>query len=286
MRFQTLFLVTLCLVGHGYAEKKDCNSRFNEEALINVNNIAKELNITPCIAGDVYDYINQDFKQIKGECSTSCANAAKEKFSKINQTTVDELLNICEGKCFIENMDTNEKKEDEDDSINLEKRAPKCDPIKNGKVEIVKKNYKFGYNKYKDSGKVKTALSQANGCGPKKAVFGIDNETMKKIPLLLDGTFEAACNSHDVCYSCKKGKSNCDKKFKSNMLTICNKKYPKSSHPVKYAGCATQATIFYGAVSVGGKNAYNAKPVNSSTSCAACGVTTVKNALVNTPFYR
>jgi len=169
----------------------------------------------------------------------------------------------------------------------FEKRASKpCDPISKGKVSLVKSKYKFGYNQYKDAGTKKTALSQVNGCGPKQAVFGISASTMKKIPLMLDGTFEAACNMHDICYACQKGKSTCDSRFLSGMKAICNKRYPSSSHAVMNAGCKLQADIFYGAVSVAGKSAYNGSSVNTSTSCAACGVTIIKNTLVKTPFYK
>jgi len=181
-------------------------------------------------------------------------------------------------------MKTVSKVKNESEFANLEKRAP-CDSISKANVAVVNSNYNFGYKQYQDKGSVKTALAYVNGCGPKQAVFGIDSETMKKIPFLLDGTFEPACNMHDICYACQKGKSTCDTRFKNGMNAICNKKFSTSSHPIKNAGCKVQAEVFYAAVAAAGKNAYNSKPVNTGSNCAACGVTVIKNTLVNTPFY-
>jgi len=174
----------------------------------------------------------------------------------------------------------------ESNLVNLAKRANVCIPKSQAKVVLVKSNYNFGYNQYKDSGKKKTALSHVNGCGPKKAVFGISDKTMKKIPLLLDGTFEPACNMHDICYVCKNGKATCDKRFKSGMYAICNKKWPTKTHIIKNKACKAQALIFYEAVNLGGKGAYNGRPVNPSANCASCGLPIIKNKLVKTPFYR
>jgi len=181
-------------------------------------------------------------------------------------------------------METTSNVKNKSEFANLEKRAA-CDPISKANVAVVNSNYNFGYKQYQDKGSVKTALAHVNGCGPKKAVFGIDANTMKKIPFLLDGTFEPACNMHDICYTCQKGKKTCDSRFKSGMNAICNKKFSTKSHPIKNAGCKVQAEIFHTAVAAGGKNAYKSKPVNTGSTCAACGVTVIKNTLVNTPFY-
>jgi len=194
------------------------------------------------------------------------------------------LFLFLNSNCYLKNVEVSNETESE--LVNFEKRGNVCDPISSAKVTVVSNNYNFGYKQYKDAGSKKTALSHVNGCGPKKSVFGIDANTIKKIPFLLDGTFEAACNMHDICYACQKGKSTCDTRFKNGMVAICNKKFPPKSHAVKNAGCKTQANIFYAAVAAGGKNAYNAHPVNTGAKCAACGVAVIKNTLVKTPFYK
>jgi len=91
---------------------------------------------------------------------------------------------------------------------------------------------------------------------------------------------------HDICYACQKGKSTCDTRLKNGIVAICNKKFPPKSQAVKNTGCKAQANIFYALVAAGGKNAYNAHPVNTSDKCAACGVPVIKNTLVKTPFYK
>jgi len=108
---------------------------------------------------------------------------------------------------------------------------------------------------------------------------------MKKIPLLLDGTFEPACNMHYICYVCQIGKSTCDTRFKNGMNEICDKVYPKKEHIIKNTGCKAQAKIFYKAVDLAGNNAYNNTPVDPRIKCAACGYSVIED-LVKKPFYR
>jgi len=182
-------------------------------------------------------------------------------------------------------METVSEVENESELINMEKRGDHCGQIKYANIVAVNSNYNFGFKQYQDQGKEKTAVSNVNGCGPKSSVFGINEKTLKKIPFLLDGTFTPACNMHDICYICKHGKSTCDKRFKDGMMSICSKKYPLKKHPINHAGCKTQAELFYAAVAAGGKNAYNSKPVNTSPNCASCGPATIRNILVQTPFY-
>jgi len=291
MRYQTLLAAALCMFG--FANANGCLAQYNDQEITEINEIADELNITPCAATDVYNYINNAYKFgiHKGlsdeECHDGCVNEATN-LNVLGESVVNDLVSICEKKCYVNNMEmeTTPVAEPESELINLVKRANPCDPIAKGKVALVKSNFKFGYNQYQDKGTKKTALSQVNGCGPKKAVFGISDKTMKKIPLLLDGTFEPACNMHDICYVCKKGKATCDKRFKSGMYNICNKKWPAKTHIIKNKACKAQALIFYEAVNLGGKGAYNGRPVNPSVNCAACGVAVIKNKLVKTPFYR
>lgn len=285
MRYQTILVAALYMFG--FTKSSDCNERFSQKELKTINSIANDLNVTPCIAGDVFDYMNKahqfSYRKIpsKEECNTGCKNEAK-RLNGLDENTIDELINICEGKCILDNMEITSNLQDESEFIKLDKRAP-CDPISKANVALVKKNHKFGYNQYQDKGTKKTALSHVNGCGPKSKVIGIDADTIKKIPFLLDGTFESACNMHDICYACQKGKSTCDTRFKNGMINICNKKYSKV---LDRTGCKIQAELFYKAVDLGGKKAYNSKPVNTGANCAACGVTVITKTLVKTPFYR
>jgi len=182
-------------------------------------------------------------------------------------------------------METVSEVENNSELINVEKRSNHCGKIKHANIVVVNSNYEFEYIQYQDQGIEKTAISSVNGCGPKEAVFGIDANTMKKIPFILDGTFTSACNMHDICYICKQGKSTCDKRFKDGMMSICGKKYPFKEHPLENTGCKCQAELFYAAVAAGGKNPYNSEPINSSPDCASCGVELIQEILVNTPFY-
>jgi len=99
MRYQTILAAALCMFG--FAQSSNCNGRFNQEALEAINDIANELDITPCLAGDVFDYVNQAHKfsyhkiLSKEECDTGCMNEAK-KLKGLNEDVLDKLLDICE----------------------------------------------------------------------------------------------------------------------------------------------------------------------------------------------
>jgi len=84
---------------------------------------------------------------------------------------------------------------------------------------MVESNYKNNVPRYKqDASSIRTALEEVNGCGPK--LFGKINIGEK-----YNGIFLPACNSHDVCYDCQKGKAFCDDMFLGNMLTLCYNRY-------------------------------------------------------------
>jgi len=285
MRFQNI--LTAALLIFGFTNAEDCNSRFSPEELNEINIISNEIDVSACIAGDVYDYMNKAHKfnilnnLTEEECHIGCLNAAMN-LNGIDEVTSAALVNICDGKCILENIP---EPHAEPEGVNIEKRET-CDPISQANVSVSDDDYRNGYKQYEDKGTKKTALSHVNGCGPKQAVFGIDNNTLKKIPLLLDGTFEPACNMHDICYICQKGKSTCDTRFKNGMNDTCDRAFPSSSHFIKNAGCKVQAGLFYKAVNLAGDNAYNNTPVNPGSTCAACGVSVIKNTLVSTPFFK
>lgn len=182
----------------------------------------------------------------------------------------------------------------QDESENLMKRDSKpCDPVDQGKViKTSSTPYKNGIYRYtQEAGSVQTAISYINGCGPK------NNEAVSKIVgrLKYADEFLPACNSHDVCYSCHIiGRKDCDKAFKNNMRSICSTLYAvqsgdnfikKAKKAIQKADCNTNAELFADAVSLFGTKSYNQTPVNTSTECAACGVSVIKNTLYNTSFY-
>jgi len=100
MRYQTFFAAALCMFG--FANSSNCTGRFNKEALEKVNNIANEINVSPCVAGDVFDYMNKghkfSYRKIlsKKECQIGCKNEAKKLEKILNKRVVNELVNICE----------------------------------------------------------------------------------------------------------------------------------------------------------------------------------------------
>ena len=101
--------------------------------------------------------------------------------------------------------------------------------------------YKYSYPRYTlQPGSVITAIHNVDGCNDiidlAKKYGIIKLSTSKEL-------FTSACNSHDVCYDCLKGKSYCDKKFRENMNTLCRKKYTSGS--ATYKKCIHDADIFY-----------------------------------------
>ncbi len=177
---------------------------------------------------------------------------------------------------------------------NLNKRDNKpCDPISKGKVKKTSsKPYNYGFYRYtEEAGSAQTAISHINGCGPK------NSEAVSKIVgnLRFADEFLPACNSHDICYACHRiDRKACDNAFKNNMKSICStlfnaksgdKFITKAKKAVQKADCNANAELFADAVSLFGTKSYNDTPVNTSTSCAACGVDVIKNSLYNTPFY-
>lgn len=155
-------------------------------------------------------------------------------------------------------------------------------------VKITKTSkYQYGFSKYSvKSGSAMTAIHKINGCSGQEFInFGIKSKLLLSSSLTL---FTPACNSHDVCYGCQKGKSTCDTRFKNNMITLCGKKYTSGSKNYKH--CKTDASLFYDAVVLFGKDPYKNAATNYKyyrgdlTSCAFCGHSYVVDAFTN-PFY-
>jgi len=100
MRYQTILATALCMFG--FAKSSNCNGRFNQVALEKINNIANELDVSPCIAGDVFDYMNQGHKfsyrkiLTEKECRTGCMNEANKKLKGLDKSVIEELVTICE----------------------------------------------------------------------------------------------------------------------------------------------------------------------------------------------
>ncbi|OUM61110.1 hypothetical protein PIROE2DRAFT_62700 [Piromyces sp. E2] len=180
-------------------------------------------------------------------------------------------------------MLVNIKKEEDNEEQKMEKRE-QCPAPSNGIINLVESDYQYGVPRYQQaSNSVRTAIAEVNGCGPK--LFGKYN-----IGESYNGLFLPACNCHDVCYDCQKGKKNCDKIFLNNMKDLCDTKYPstkKLTDKILKADCVAKANIFYKAVDLFAKGSYErcGEELNSSTSCAFCGASVVKNVLVSKPFY-
>jgi len=290
MRYQNILAVALCMFSFVAAD--NCNDRFNPEEIREINDIVSEYNVSSCIAGNIFDYMKETQKFSNGdgltekECDTGCRNEAAAKLNGLDPSMADDFITICYNQCYLSNLKPNNDNEPEDKTNDFEKRGDTCDPISEANVAVVNQNVKYGFKQYKDKGKKKTALSHVNGCGPHKSVMGISNETLKNNSLLLTNTFLPACNMHDICYTCKKGKSICDTRFKDAMISICNMAFSGKANKSKNKSCKTQAEVFYQAVNIFGTKAYNGHPVNTDYNCAACGVKVIKNDLVKTPFYK
>jgi len=101
MRYQNILIAALCMFS--YANSASCNERFDHKALKKIDNIAKELDIAPCAAGSVYEFMNEGHKFSYNkmlsdeECHEGCVNEANKTLSSLNKDTIESLLPICEG---------------------------------------------------------------------------------------------------------------------------------------------------------------------------------------------
>lgn len=316
---KVLFFVTLSQGVFSNTIKIDICGKDYGEANKDIEGISKQLNITPCDAVNVYNYIvkgqkyfekslqiavDKEFSEKK--CKDKCNKANKKlinEFKKFDLNLIKvrskELLDFdfitnCISICHysalnaqILNMDipANDKKTK---LGNLAKREDKpCDPVSQGKISKTSTEpYNYGFYRYtQDSDSVKTAISVINGCGPK------NNEQISNIVGMLaySDEFEPACNSHDICVTCHQlERSGCDSTFKNNMKSICSLLYDaqsgdnfitKAKKAAKKLECNANAELFGNAVSLFGENAYQDTPVNTSPNCAACGVDVIKNTL-------
>jgi len=254
---------------------------------------------------DVFQY-SVDRKLSIKECKNECKKADKafkqfrtisetKKISKMLKLLGEEmnsgkLLNSCKSQCnilpeFLEDMEMKESQQGKNKKRNnfeFEKREEPCIDISKGKINLIESNYEYQCPMYQqDPSSAKTALAEANGCGP-KIVGDIGVGSFYK------GLFLPACNSHDVCYDCQKGKTFCDNQFKNNMYNMCDIKYDSTTEKRKNNSCKSAADIFYSAVNLYGQSSYNRsdKDFDASTSCAFCGTSVVKDILVYSPFYR
>ena len=101
------------------------------------------------------------------------------------------------------------------------------------------------------------AFAAPNGCSTPKSLKGAASKWNE--------LFKPACNKHDICYGpkSKKSRKSCDKTFRSNMNSICRKKYGSTSNPHSKTGdCIGTASIYYFFVRVGGKSHYKGKGSN------------------------
>ncbi|CAH3020341.1 unnamed protein product [Porites evermanni] len=81
------------------------------------------------------------------------------------------------------------------------------------------------------------------------------------LPFFYKKTFTPACVKHDVCYSCGQRfgwtQYQCDKRFKSDMYRLCEKKYGSKkgwfSWRTKYKRCKFFARLYYRTVRAFGR---------------------------------
>jgi len=124
-------------------------------------------------------------------------------------------------------IDENEEEEEEEEVselIGLVKRVTKyCGTMKNAKISVTDKNYKYGIKRYKDAGTVKTVLKEISGYGPKAKFLGID-----VTKLLARSNMQPTYNAHDICYGCHvRSRKNCDDLFLLNMEEFVLKYFQK-----------------------------------------------------------
>ncbi|ORX49645.1 hypothetical protein BCR36DRAFT_412628 [Piromyces finnis] len=317
MRFYNIALTLLSVCG--IANAAVCKSKYDDEVINNtIKDIAVELNISECQAGEIYDFIVEGNNYFENsltssgnnkinvnQCKWLCtlANSKIDYFMKLKnsediisiigeQINLKDLDEMCKNNCNnipevveIENSQENESPTSElVNTVSKEKRATAtCDAVSKGKINLIESNYQYNVPRYQQDPKsVKTAIVEVNGCGPKIT----DNFSIGQS---YTGLFLPACNSHDVCYDCQMGKSNCDKKFLANLKSLCNAKYDtkKIADKVLHTECVAKANIMYKAVDLfaGGSYKKCGKNFNSSTKCAFCGNSIVHNYLVNYSFY-
>lgn len=74
---------------------------------------------------------------------------------------------------------------------------------------------------------------------------------------LYENTLTPACANHDSCYATVGAdKNQCDSDFKSEMYSICARKYGGGFRPDKYYSCKAAADYMYTGVQVGGAPFY------------------------------
>jgi len=259
---RALFLLTVSQGVLSKAVKRDCSEDFGD-AVDDINDIATNLNITPCEAADVYNYIVKgenyfkqalDFEVDSNFSEENCVNKCNEanqrlngEFENIDQTRILEYsqellgydyLSSCTSNCHLRSLDAQvmeaagdipDTESSQSEQENLMKRDSKeCVDANKGKIKLTSsKPYKNGIYRYtQEPDSAQTAIAYINGCGPK------NSEAISKIvgKLKYADEFLPACNSHDICYSCHRiGRKDCDNAFKDNMRSICSTIYSASS---------------------------------------------------------
>jgi len=309
MKYLNIFLV--CLSVCGLAFSKECNLESKDEfSMKQIVEIASELDIDECEAADVHDFINRGYGIFEDvfqfsvdnragvkECEDLCEDAKKVFYTFYNDPENEnnimrlsalgnkmdgqKLFNECKSQCSVL-PEYLENPENEESQNNISKRDTTCLPISSSMIACTESNYKFNIPRYQQmDNSVPTAIEEVNGCGP-KILGGIN------LGAIYTGLFLPACNSHDVCYECQRGKDYCDTRFLINMYTMCNKKYDMLEESKKNESCKSKADIFKAAVVTFGDSSYErcGEEYNSSLGCAFCGNAIVRDRLATYSFYR
>lgn len=99
------------------------------------------------------------------------------------------------------------------------------------------------YANQPSSGFIGMAAAAPNGC----------SSPLKPSPYLK--IFRNDCNKHDVCYTSRKSRLQCDRDFRANMLATCKRLYPNIA-TANRRNCDREANAFYWGVRWFGKNHY------------------------------
>jgi len=282
----------------------------HEDEYVNaaVKKIASQFNVTECKAGQIYDFVvegNTYFENaFKYAVDNSLTVKQCKKRCKLANTKIEAFLNLSSNKNILkglgENININDlyekcqsdcnvlpemlfdiKKEEKEDQTKTKRDT--CPAPSSGIINLVEIVSPYGIPKYQQaSNSAETAITEVNGCGPK--IFG------KNIAESYQGLFLPACNCHDVCYDCQKGKEHCDDVFLTNLKYLCDAKIPDTKgfvNTILHAECYAKANIMYKAVDLFAQGSYDRceKELNYSTKCAFCGASVVQNVLVSKPFY-
>jgi len=233
------------------------------EAKLDVNDVSKQLKVSSCDAGNVYNYIvkgEEYFKDViefevdvnfsEQDCKRRCSEADKKlnnDFKIIDQDIIKEHSNLlleldfltsCEEICNLASLDAQVLRKEgiakkvldtakfkiESELEKKVKRDKPCDPVSQGIINRSPTSpYRYGFYRYKQ------------GTGSAQTAISVVNgcgpknnafvsQIVGSLPYAED--FRPVCNSHDICVTCHQlPRSGCDSYFKTNLKSLCGTMY-------------------------------------------------------------